>query len=271
MVQTYAAFTTFHKSGYETYGQKNIDSFLRHWPKSINYHVYAEGFKLEPKPRLFVYDLVPTIPDLQVFKNRHKNNPKAHGKMKTGSMSDPSSFLFDFVRFSHKSFVMFHAIYNLTTDWVIWLDGDSFTHTSLDLKFLNSICPTKALVSFLGRDDMYTETGFIAFNRRHPKIKEYVRLAKQIYETDLVFKDQYFKDGYTDCHVFDYAIRRLTRDGVTVNNLTKGIPGKHPFINGPLGAYMDHLKGPRKNRGASSKSDIKVKTMLNHPYWKSKK
>jgi hypothetical protein len=30
----------------------------------------------------------------------------------------------------------------------------------------------------------------------------------------------------------------------------------HPFVNGPLGAYMDHLKGPRKHIGRSRPQDL---------------
>ena len=42
-------------------------------------------------------------------------------------------------------------------------------------------------------------------------------------------------------------------------NISEGhphIPGGHVFINSPLGAYMDHLKGPRKLDGRSKRKDI---------------
>ena len=39
----------------------------------------------------------------------------------------------------------------------------------------------------------------------------------------------------------------------------------HPFINGPLGTVMDHLKGNRKNDGKSRAADLVVKRQ--EEYW----
>jgi hypothetical protein len=42
--------------------------------------------------------------------------------------------------------------------------------------------------------------------------------------------------------------------------------GGHPLINGPLGKFMDHMKGARKNDGKSKPSDIMV--TRKEDYWK---
>lgn len=265
-MKTISAFTTMHPAGYEEYGYKNITSFLEHWPKEINYFVYAENFKFKSGDRIKCINVSDELPDLMSFKERNKNNPRAHGKKR--SMNDPSTFIYDFYRFSHKSYVQFHAIKNLTTDWIIWLDADSITHTKIPLDFIKSLCPDNNLVSYLGRDELYTETGFICFNRRHPKILKYVEWAKEIYDNDLVFNIPYFNKGYTDCHVFDYTIDRMVKDyDIKINNLTPWKNDKHPFINGPLGEYMDHLKGPRKSKGKSSNLDLKNENYRNIKYW----
>jgi hypothetical protein len=39
----------------------------------------------------------------------------------------------------------------------------------------------------------------------------------------------------------------------------------HPFINGPLGAYMDHMKGDRKDQGRSLAADLLVRR--DEGYW----
>ena len=39
----------------------------------------------------------------------------------------------------------------------------------------------------------------------------------------------------------------------------------HPFVNGPLGRYMDHLKGGRKDEGRSSDKDLVV--ARTEAYW----
>jgi hypothetical protein len=43
--------------------------------------------------------------------------------------------------------------------------------------------------------------------------------------------------------------------------------GGHPLINGPLGKFMDHMKGGRKEKGKSDKKDIMVNRT--EGYWKS--
>jgi hypothetical protein len=43
--------------------------------------------------------------------------------------------------------------------------------------------------------------------------------------------------------------------------------GGHPLINGPLGKWIDHMKGGRKNKGKSDKKDIMVNRT--EDYWKN--
>jgi hypothetical protein len=42
--------------------------------------------------------------------------------------------------------------------------------------------------------------------------------------------------------------------------------GGHPLINGPLGKWIDHMKGGRKDKGKSDKKDIMVNRT--EDYWK---
>jgi hypothetical protein len=44
--------------------------------------------------------------------------------------------------------------------------------------------------------------------------------------------------------------------------------GGHPLINGPLGKWMDHMKGGRKEQGKSKTSDLMVNRTEN--YWAGK-
>jgi len=260
---TFSAFTTLHRSGYEDYGYKNISSFLDYWPNDIKYFVYTEDFSIKQNYKIKNINLK-NLNDLNKFKSKNKNISKLNGYKNT-----KYDFLYDFVKFAHKSYVMFHAIENLTTDWVIWLDGDSITHTKIPFKFLEKLCPSNSFVTYLGRKKMYTETGFLAFNRRHPKILEYVKQAKNIYDNNLIENNSYFNEGYTDCHVFDFVRLQLEKIGVKSNNIGTNGDDKHPFINGELGKYMDHLKGPRKDRGSSKLIDLKNGSHKLHPYWQA--
>lgn len=265
-MSTYSVFTTFSKSGYEEYGYRNIDTFLDFWPQNINYFIYTEDFVIRNTDRIKRIDIVKNIPDLIKLKERHKNNNSAKGMV--GKAYD---FMFDFIKFSHKSYVQFHAIEHLTTDWIIWLDGDTITHRKIDDAFFKEVCKPEYMISYLGRDNLFSETGFLAFNRRHPNILNYIKTAKNIYDNDLVYSMSEFAKGHTDCHVFDYTINTLSKEGIKFNNISGHLKNsKHPFINCILGKYMDHLKGGRKSKGRSNIIDLKTSDNKNIDYWKSK-
>jgi hypothetical protein len=43
--------------------------------------------------------------------------------------------------------------------------------------------------------------------------------------------------------------------------------GGHPLINGPLGKWIDHMKGGRKEKGKSDSKDIMVNRT--EDYWRT--
>jgi hypothetical protein len=38
--------TTFSKDGYELYGHRMIETWLKYWPTDFKLHVYTEGYSL---------------------------------------------------------------------------------------------------------------------------------------------------------------------------------------------------------------------------------
>jgi hypothetical protein len=69
-----------------------------------------------------------------------------------------------------------------------------------------------------------------------------------------------------DSFVFD-AVRTKFRNQLRELNWSQGIvKGEgHPLINSEWGAYLDHLKGARKEYGRSTQNDLKVKRT--EAYW----
>ena len=60
--------TTFHPAGYEQYGRRMIETFLRHWPTDVHLTVYAQDCAVEySAPNLSVLDLHESIPQLVAF------------------------------------------------------------------------------------------------------------------------------------------------------------------------------------------------------------
>lgn len=279
-MKKYAVITTANEKIYKDYGRENIETFLKYWPKEIKIHIFLEDYVCNDlrDERLIFYDLHKSIPELLKLKIRNRlrkeehllRNQKTLESLKTKPHKD-KSYLFDYVRFANKSYVIVYGLENIMVDYLIWLDMDVKTIKQIPYSFLEKICPNDCLVSFLKRK-IYTETGFLAFNRNHPKIKDYINIVKDIYNNDRVYTIEYFQSGFTDCHVFDYAISRITSSGnVKLNNLNLFNDESHPFINSELGIYMDHFKGERRKRAKrSDPSEIRNKNVLssNPEYWK---
>ena len=135
---TIAVITTFPEKSYKVYGERMIDSFVAHWPRNIILHVYYEGSCPPDKgDRVKYVDLHQASPDLVAFKNKYKNDPVANGetngipggvrRLPEAGKNDKGkgSFLWDSVRFSHKTFCVDHALKTIAADMVLWLDADT--------------------------------------------------------------------------------------------------------------------------------------------------
>jgi hypothetical protein len=268
----YTVITTFHQEGLELYGQNMINTFEQHWPDSVDLIVYAEN--CEPhttKSNVQVIDLLAANKSLRKFLKRHINNPEANGGRGPHNQaiwSEKKSFKWQAVRFCYKVFATQHAAEHINTDWLIWLDADSHTHSRVNNEFLQKVCPQEHLISYLGRTDRYhSECGWVAYNMQNPLAIQYIQHFANMYETDAIFNYKEWHDSF----IWD-EVRKHFRDhkGATFYNLnpepdTKGLAG-HPFINSELGSVMDHKKGDRKHKGHSKAKEVRLHTQ--HPYWR---
>jgi hypothetical protein len=259
------AITSYNTHGYHQSGVTMIKSFIEHWPKTVRLIVYLDD-EIEDKKLIKAdnvsYELL-RYDDLIQFKNRHLKNREAHGLGSKKSKDGTANFLFDAVRFSHKVFAVLDRIEKHDTDIVLWLDGDTRTHSKVTEETIHSWCPVDKFASFLGRPWKYTETGFHMFRTKHKISDTFFSKWKSYYVDDSVF----LLDHWTDCHTYDAA--RMWFDQTHWHDLSPPFRVGHPFINGELGKYMDHMKGNRKKKGSSNKGDIKVD--LGVDYWKGVK
>ena len=268
---SYTVITTFNQAGQDLYGQRMIDHFEKFWPASVDLRVYTENcqprFTRSNSVGLDIFQVSPQCVD---FVERHKNNPEAHGGSGTHNKAvylKDKSFRWQAVRFCYKIFSVYHAAHSINTDWLIWLDADTVTHTAVPEPWLSQVCPTDYYLSYLGRTDNYhSECGWVAYNLRHPQTRAFVDRLAEMYVRDEIFQYPEWHDSY----IWD-VVRREWRDqrGVLPYDLnpepdTRG-KAKHPFINSELGRYMDHFKGDRKKYGHSKAKDITQNQ--DHPYW----
>jgi len=267
--------TTFNQSGLERYGQRMIDAFDRHWPMAVNLVVYAENCRpTVSSDRVRVLDLLEISPDLVSFKQQHANNPVANGQVAKDTQVPfkDNAFKWDAVRFSHKVFSVIHACQNIDSDWIIWLDADTVTFRDVADGFLDSVCDVTAMACYLGRREKYhSECGWVAYNRRHPDLENFVGRWRDLYMSGSLFDLREYHDSF----VFDVLRKEFqTQRNTRFHNLSPELPGKgpgHPFIASQLGLYMDHMKGDkRKTLGHSLADDFDRNQGLNSdvPYWR---
>lgn len=263
----YTVVTTFNQQGLDQYGQRMIRSFEQNWPDDVNLIVCTENCQpTVSRPTTKVYDLLDVSPNCRAFVERHRNNPKAHGQDGPPEVWNPKkSFRWNAVRFCYKVFSVALAANNTSTGWLIWIDADTHTHSTVTKDWLAQVCPESAMISYLGRGEKYhSECGWVAYNLDHPETRNFINDFVSMYNTDRIFDEREWHDSY----IWD-VVRKKYKDRNVFYNLNpsyndKGLAG-HPFINSKLGECMDHVKGDRKTYGHSKPKEII--SHQNHPYW----
>jgi hypothetical protein len=107
-------------------------------------------------------------------------------------------------------------------------------------------------------------------NLNHPVCHEFLKEFDRMYED--AENGMFLLTEWHDSYIFgevlkmfnqfpshDYSADMYLREA-------KSGGGGHPLINGPLGKWIDHMKGGRKDKGKSDKKDIMVNRT--EDYWK---
>ena len=262
----YAVVTTFHKSGYDLYGKRMIQTFLQNWPTEIDLYVYHENVvPSEHANNLILRDLEESSPELVAFKNKWKNDPKANGGVADSSnTNDKKAFKWDAVRFAHKVYAIFHCAKNCDADILFWMDADTVCHSPISIDFIKKMTPTKKELGFLGRGNKYTECGLYSMDIKSLDIKSFLKEFQRMYDDaeNGIFRLKEWHDSF----VFDDVKSRTVSITKQLNWSEGLVQGEgHPLINSEWGAFLDHLKGQRKQQGRSKNKDLKV--VRTEDYW----
>lgn len=227
--------TSFGKEGFAKYGRRFMESFKEHWPDDVDLWLYSEA-DTAPYPR---YDLY-ADPDLIAF--------LAEAKRRSACFVD--DYRKDAGRFAHKVFALTHERNFEDCDWLIWLDADTETVSSVTHEWLQTILPDDASVVYLGRKDMpHSECGFMAFNMNR-WARVFLRDLRGVYASGEIWNC----DEWHDSWLFD-NLRDWHSDGaddvtkLRFHNLSEGIPGMHVWDDCPLGEKLKHHKGPLRQKG----------------------
>lgn len=264
----YAVVTTFHTKGYHQYAQKFIETYLNMWPQTVNLYAYTEDCQIsESAPNLIVRDLHSSSQALVNFKNRWKNVPKANGDVSQDPVRSKrrdagKGFKWDAVRFSHKVYSIFHCAANCDAETLIWMDADMICHSEVTESVLDLLIPSNVDLCYLGREGKFSECGLYSMYLPSPTVKKFLEQFQNYYDDaeNGIFQLEEWHDSF----VFD-AVKKL-HPLITVNWSEGIIKGEgHPLINSAWGAFLDHLKGKRKEYGKSLVTDLVVNR--NEGYW----
>lgn len=221
--------STFSDKGYEEYGKSFLEGCRKFISPTIDISLYIDNVPLSNEKNITILNLEKSIPELLEFKQRNKNK-------------EFKDFKYDGVRFSHKSYTIWHSAKHSDVDKLFWLDADTVLQNIIDEDYLNKFLPDHFFTSYLGRGGRFTETGFIGFNLKHKYANEFFNEFIDYYNKDRIYTELL---GYTDCHVYD-AVRNkfVEQKKVTALDLTPGM-GKNNFNHVHHG-YMVHNKGGKK-------------------------
>jgi len=248
----YCVVTTFNADGYNRYGSKMIDTFLATWPQEVALWVYSEDCVVtQQAPNLHVFDLHQASPELVAFKNKWRDVPKANGNPFPGA--ERKAFKWQAVRFSHKVYAIFDAARRCNKDWLIWMDADMVCHSAIDCQQLEKFFPADKEICYAGRKNKFTECGLYGLKLTSNSIQKFLQEFQRMYDDA---ENGIFTLGeWHDSFVFDAVRKKFVLNEL---NWSLGlITGEgHPLINCDWGAYIDHLKGSRKQSGKSLTGDL---------------
>jgi hypothetical protein len=261
--------TTFNDKGLRQYGQRMIDTFMQNWPKEVTLHLYPE----ECNPRIFDHSRITLkrleeVEELKKFKEQWKGVPKANGDVtddpvRSRRKDAGKGFKWDAVRFAHKVYAIFDCARQTDADILLWMDADTVCHSPIALERLQQLCSSGIDLAYLGREGKYSECGLYSMNLRSEQTRMFLMEFQRMY--DKAESGIFTLEEWHDSFVFDAVRRKFPF--LKQHNWSEGIvKGEgHPLINSEWGAYLDHLKGDRKDLGRSKSNDLKIKRK--EAYW----
>lgn len=226
--------STFSEKNYVDYGQyfvRSLHNFLDTEIRVILYTDSLHSINKENWQNVILHDACTNLVD---FKKRNSHKTVPQGK---------KGFLKDAVKFSHKSYCITHAAKNCTTDRLIWLDADTEILSYISKDYLTQFLNKNKFVSYLGRENKYTETGWLQFNMTNSYAQDFFNRWEWYYNSDEIYN----LPEQLDCHVFDAVRTEFENTGKILGQNISPTTNKSHF-DLTFKGYMRHYKGDRKDK-----------------------
>ncbi len=251
-MSTYTVVTTFSPKGYQVYGKKMVQSFLKYWPPEVKLYVCYEhsesdvmGFPLDAEGSgCATWLSLDADEDRARFLEKYSDPP----------MGEQWDYRYQVATYCHKVFAYTAA--PRSADHLIWLDGDTETFAPVTHEFLARVTSPNHVATYLGRPWFkHSETGWLSFCMAGGNGSDFLDEMRRMY----VSGDVMNLPETHDCMVFDFVRRKFERAGHRFKNLCKEGFGIDVFEQTPLAEAMRHHKGPTGKMMAYGESMVPEK------------
>lgn len=219
--------TTIGPNGWDTYGRRFAESFMKFWPK--------KDLVLE----VFYHDLE-VAPEFPGITFRNLNETASFQKLKAalpGAANGPQ------LQYSFKAVALASAV-TPDLDWIAFVDADTETFQPVDKPLLEELFDDNYHLTYLYRKSVAESEGsWFAFNLRSVQGASLLADFWGLYDS-IEFR-HYIKAH--DNAILDRLVTLHRAHGLEVKNLAVGALGLDAFHQSMLGAYMVHYKGPNKD------------------------
>ena len=227
--------TTFSKDGYDLYGSRMIESWIKYWPASHRLIVYTENFNIkEFDSRVTVLNIDDCCVDLSSFKS------KSQEMINSATDKREVSRIQKTVKWSHKVFVISHALKNFDDQFLIFLDGDTYTISPVEDDLAYKLVGDHLIaVHFekLAELGLHFETGLLVFNKANSQMDDFKNLYTSGYENLDIYNLKKTWDSF-------WLISLYQKYKLDIKDLSEGRSGV--FNNPLISSKLVHDVGTKK-------------------------
>lgn len=243
--------TSFSAEGYEKYGRHFLQSYIT-TEQQIPLVVYYEHDQPE-KPLLPNITWMP-LAEVSGFARTEAflgSQPRFRGRIEHGG-EEKYTFRLDAYKFFRKVFAVHDAYLGASraTKYLAWVDADVTFTRKIPVTLPTLIFPRAAALAYLGRSNLYSETGFMGFNlQEEGPLRRFMMTYFAFYSTAAFLN---LKEWH-DCMVFDTArlvsaVSAYSLSGLACEDL-------YPWDDTILQDWMTHNKGPERKEAVYTPAD----------------
>jgi hypothetical protein len=212
-----------------------IESWIKYWPTSHRLVVYTENFNIkEVDSRVTVLNINDCCVDLSAFKSKSQDMINSAADKREVSRIQKT------VKWSHKVFVISHALKNFGGQFLIFLDGDTYTTSLVEDDLAHKLVGDHLIaVHFenLAKLGLHFETGLLIFNKAHPQIDNFKNLYTSGYENLDIYNLKKTWDSF-------WLLSLYQKYKLDIKDLSEGRRGV--FNNPLISSKLVHNVGTRK-------------------------